>query len=538
MKKSGFLLAIIMVLCTLFMITACGNNEQNLRINVPDEVIQAELGSYDLPKYDVVDENNLIIAGYLVEVIGVKDPDGEDVQVVYSKINATKTGIYEITYGAGEGIPQAVLRVDFADRTAPSVEMEENALPEFYIDGFTYELPQYSIVNGPDLSKCWIKVYYQANSDSERVEVAVENSRFDVEYNNGTYIIVIHAEDAAGNAKDYEYEVDAIGPSEVVSGKILYFDEEFGISQVKTLWNNFKISYTDEMAYGEEAGSAKVVGNGGTDYIILDRLIESDVSDYTHLVIYIYNDNDYPIYTGYCWFGDTTLEPHAWTEFKIPVSDLDVQNVTHPSIAGITITSKNITNLSLRLFSDYTTNQLPADSTFYLSAMYAITEETSEPDTIVPDKIAYFDEEFGLSQVSVYWPAEHKISFDTSIKHGEEKGSLKVDIVKPQDNYILLNSPYIKDVSAYDSIIFYVYNPADTAFKMGTTWAADTEIVPGQWTEVKIPVSLFADSSITDMNGTVLAATDITGLPLRIFSADAMSAGDCFYISVMYGFIS
>lgn len=139
--------------------------------------------------------------------------------------------------------------MDFGDRTPPTVNMDEDALPKFYISGFTYSLPQYTISDGPDMSKCWVKVYYKANSDSERVEVAVENSRFEVEHNSGKYIIVIHVEDAAGNKKDNEYEVEATGPSEIVEGKILYSDEKFGVSQVKTLWNNFQLSYSTEKAY-------------------------------------------------------------------------------------------------------------------------------------------------------------------------------------------------------------------------------------------------------------------------------------------------
>ncbi len=534
MRKWCCFIAAVMLLCAVFMVVACGKETVGLRINVPSETQQAELGSYDLPKYEVVDEDGLIMAGYMVTVKSVKGPDGEDVKVVYSKINVSKAGIYEITYTAGDGIPDAVLKVDFADRTAPTVEMDEDSLPKFYIDGFTYDLPVYSIVNGPDLSKCWIKVYYLENEQSERTEVKVENSRFKVEHNSGTYIIVIHAEDAIGNSQNYEYAIEAIGPSEIVDGKILYFDEQFGISQVKTLWNNFKISYSTEKAYDNEAGSTKVVGNGGTDYIILDRLIESDVSNYTHLVIRIFNANDFEVYAGYCWFADLTLEPNAWTELKIPVSDLDTQNVTHPSIGGVKISSENITNLSLRLFDDYNTNQLPSGATFYLSAMYAVTEEPKTPDQVVEDKIVYFDEEFGLSQVSLYWPAEYKISYDTTVHFGEELGSCKVNIVKPQNDYIIVNNPYIKDVSEYDYLVFYVFNAADTSFSMGTTWTADTVIVPGEWTKVKIPIDKF-DGTIVNMNSEVLSASDISKLPIRIFAADNMSAGDNFYISAMYG---
>ena len=542
MKKRNFILSFFLLLLgTLFAFAACGGEKtKELRINVPENtVLEAELGAYDIPKYDVVDSDGLIMAGYLVEVESVVGPDGKEVPVSYGKINVSVPGIYVITYSAsGEGVKNASLKVDFGDRIPPTVNMDEDALPKFYISGFTYSLPQYTISDGPDMSKCWVKVYYKANSDSERVEVAVENSRFEVEHNSGKYIIVIHVEDAAGNKKDNEYEVEATGPSEIVGGKILYSDEKFGVSQVKTLWNNFQLSYSTEKAYDNEAGALKVtVPSTGGDYIILDRIIESDVSKYTHLVIRIYNDNDHEVYSGYCWFGDITLAPNAWTELKIPVGDLDTKNVTHPAVAGIVINSENITNLSLRLFDDYEKNTVEGGSTFYLSAMYAVTEAPSEPEMVVDDKIAYFDEAFGVEQVSLYWPAPHKLSYDTSVSYESENGSLKVEFLSVQaDNYVILDTPWIKDVSAYDYLVFRVYNPTKHTFSMGTTWAADTEIAAEGWTEVKIPVNLFgAAGSITDMSGAKLSATDISKLPLRIFGAGSFAAGECFYISSVFG---
>lgn len=539
-KRNLFLELILLLLGALFALSACGGSKpEGLRINIPENtVLEAELGTYDIPKYDVVNSEGLIMAGYLVEVESVVGPDGKEVTVSYGKINVSVPGIYVITYSAGEDIEKASVQVSFADRTPPSVNMDEDALPEFYISGFTYGLPQYTVSDGPDMSKCWVKVYYKADSAGDRVEVTVENSQFKVEHNSGKYIIVIHVEDAVGNGKDYEYEVEATGPSEIIDGKVLYSDEEFGVSQVKTLWNNFQLSYSTEKTYGEEAGSLKVtVPVTGGDYIILDRIIESDISDYTHLVIRIYNDNDYPVYSGYCWFGDITLAPKAWTELKVSVEDLDTQNVTHPSVAGIVINSKNITNLSLRLFDDYAANTVSGGSTFYLSAMYAVTEAPTEPETVVEDKIAYFDEAFGLEQVSLYWPAPNKIPLDTEIRYDDEKGSLKVEFLSVQaDNYIILNTPFIKDVSAYEYLVFRVYNPTKHTFSIGTTWAADTTIAPEGWTEVKIPVNLFGESgSITDMNGAKLSATDISALPIRIFGAGDFVSGECFYISSMYG---
>ena len=123
------------------------------------------------------------------------------------------------------------------------------------------------------------------------------------------------------------------------------------------------------------------------------------------------------------------------------------------------------------------------------------------------------------------------------MSYESENGSLKVEFLSVQaDNYVILDTPWIKDVSAYDYLVFRVYNPTKHTFSMGTTWAADTEIAAEGWTEVKIPVNLFgAAGSITDMSGAKLSATDISKLPLRIFGAGSFAIGECFYISAVYG---
>ena len=63
---------------------------------------------------------------------------------------------------------------------------------------------------------------YFADKNAEGVEVTVTDGLFTVEHNTGYYQILIHAEDAYGNFKEYTFNVEATGPSELVDGKILY----------------------------------------------------------------------------------------------------------------------------------------------------------------------------------------------------------------------------------------------------------------------------------------------------------------------------
>lgn len=538
MKRS---LAII--LATLFVLmsfTACSVEDiigglfgPKLRINVPEETLQAELGSFDLPKYQVVDEDNLIKAGYKVIVKKAVDPNGNEVTVAYNKINAIIPGVYTITYGVEEGkVKDADLKVEFADRTAPTLDMKEDALPKYYIKDMQYGLPTYSLSGDPDLEASYIKVYYMAELNGEKAEVEVVDGFFTIEHNTGIYQIVIHAEDAAGNVKEYSFNVEATGPSEVVEGKVLYSDEPFGVSQLSLLWNVWSMEYSTEKAWGEEAGSIKVTApSGGGDYLILSKLIQKDVSEYDELVLRIYNANDYPVYTGYAWFGDTVLEPNAWTELVWSLDDIDVKG-SHPSVAALKPTSKNLENFSLRLWDDFATNTVTAGSEFYISAMFAKKQDVTGPSEVKDDVIMYFDEPWGYYQGISGHAIVYKLSHVTDVKYGEEAGSLKVTLQRGKEgnNYVLQN-PAITDISNYDYIEFYVYNPNQASVALQIAGCDAVTCAPGEWTQVRFMVEQMKEGA-TDANGFKVKMTDITNLAIYLNTSNLL-AGESIYFSQM-----
>lgn len=500
MKRS--LTIILAVLLVIMSFTACTPKEE-LWINVPEETLQAELGSYDLPKYDVVDANNLIKAGYEVVVKSVVGPDDSEV------------------------------KVDFADRTAPTMDMREDALPKYYILGQQYQLPVYTLVGDPDYDASFIKVYYMAVPDGEKTEVTVTDGLFTVEH-TGIYQILIHAEDAAGNAEEYTFNVEATGPSKVVEGKILYSDEAFGVSQLSFLWNVWEMSYSTEKAYGEEAGSIKVTApNGGTDYLILSKLIQRDVTAYDEMVLRVYNANDYPVYTGYAWFGDTVLEPNAWTEIVWSLKDVDEKG-SHPSVAALRPSSRNLENFSLRFWDDFATNTVTAGSEFYISAMYVREQEVTGPSQVKDDVIMYFDEAWGALQGGFDRAVSYKQEFVTDVKFREEAGSLKITIQRAGDaNCYILQNPSILDVSKYDFVEFYVYNPTQTTVGVQLLGCETVNCAAGEWTKVSFPVPQIAESA-TDVNGIKISATDITNLAIRLHTAN-LALGDSIYFSQMKG---
>ena len=508
---------------------------ESLKINVPSDPIEAELGSFDLPKYQVINEENLIKAGYEVIVKKVLDPNGNEVTVAYNKINATVTGVYTITYGVVEGdVADAELKVSFADRTAPTIDIKDDAIPKYYIQSMSYALPVYQLAGEPDYSKCYVKVYYFAENGAEAQEVTVTDGRFTVDYNTGFYQIVIHAEDAVGNAKDYTYKVEATGPSAITEGKIIYSDEAFGTAQLEFLWNVWTKEYSTEMAWGDEAGSIKVTSTGATDYLILSKLIQKDVSEYDYLVYRVYNDSDHPITTGAAWFGDTVLEPKQWTEVKLSLEDLNNKG-SHPQVAGLKPKSTNLENLSIRFWDDAEKNTLTAGSVLYVSAMYAEKQTITGPSEVKEDVIAYYDEIWGSMQGEFFWSDCNKQEFVTDIKYGDEAGSLKVTCLKDGQgwNYYILKNPAITNITKYDYIEFYVYNASGADALIQLLWGGDTNCKAGEWTKVRFPVSLIANG-ITDVNNKPIPATDISGLTMCIWTGSQVH-GDAFYFSAIKG---
>ena len=133
---------VLAVLLVAMSLSACSMFGPKLAINAPSETLTAELGSFDLPKYQVIDEEGLILSEYSVIVKKVVDPNGAEVKVAYNKINATIRGVYTITYGVAEGnVDDVEVKVEFDDKTAPYLEMDNTTLPKYFIKGMVYNMP-------------------------------------------------------------------------------------------------------------------------------------------------------------------------------------------------------------------------------------------------------------------------------------------------------------------------------------------------------------------------------------------------------------
>lgn len=132
--------------------------------------------------------------------------------------------------------------------------------------------------------------------------------------------------------------------------------------------------------------------------------------------------------------------------------------------------------------------------------------------TLKEDVIYYFDETAGKDQVTLQYDAKNTevstkdgVSYVTDVKYGNEKGSTKFTFKDVPSEWfspytIVLSTPAIEDLSAYQYIRFYVQGycyKADRPITFAIT-VNDKRITPtinpveaknGNWVEVLVPVS-------------------------------------------------
>ena len=292
-KRKAFIavLSVFAVSASGLAITS-GCNKVNGRIDAPER-IEADLGTYVIPDYDVVDKNGMILAGYNVYLKSAKSASGEELDVSYEAVTVNQAGVYEFVYSAGrKNVSDVKVSIDFADRTAPTINLDERNLPSFFINGNSYKMPSYTLSGDYVREKCWAKVFYIA-PDKTETEVPIINTRFSVEQGEGSYAIRIHVEDAVGNANDYEYTRKVDSPDRLVKDRVLYFNEAFGAKQVNCHESSYKGKFVSEFPAGAPDGNTEgayeITFDGVTKtenneaYVSVDVPALLDITDYEQL---------------------------------------------------------------------------------------------------------------------------------------------------------------------------------------------------------------------------------------------------------------
>lgn len=380
-KKTGFIallsvFAISGATAGAAMISGCNKIEGI--IDAP-ATLEEELGAYVIPDYEVIDEDGMVLAGYNVYLKSVTNADGEELAEKYgSAVTVDEAGVYSFVYSAGsKNVEDVTVSIDFADRTAPTINCDDSAIPKFFIKGNSYKYPQYTLSGDFDRSRCWAKVYH-IDEDKKETEVKIDGGRFLVDKDSGSYAIRIHVEDASGNANDYEYVRKVDGPETVVENKVLYLDEEFGERQISCYQSSYTGAYVSKdedgaHTYKEENGAYKVSfsGKDETRYneglLVMDVPAIIDINEYEDLYMYVYNDSGKDIVMGSQWWNDTAVPAGKWTKLTWKTRDWG-NNVSASNTKPIG--TVDISGMTIRFIFNYDQTEKPAGD-FYLSAMYA-----------------------------------------------------------------------------------------------------------------------------------------------------------------------
>ena len=398
-KLRTFLIVVFSSLCliaTTLGLVACG--EKDLKIDVPER-IEADLGTgtYVVPRYDVVNESGVIMAGYTVRLKSATDPNGEAAEIAREAstiVTLSGAGEYTFVYTAdSKKVPDATVIMDFADRTAPTISLSSSLFPAFYIKGVTYSVPEYTLSGDYVASKCYTKVFYNSGTGDD-VEVPMDSGNYTVEHATGKYTVLIHVEDAAGNSNDYRYTRSVEAPENYDPQTVIYFNEAFGEKQVAPDgdYAGQYVSVADGgKAYGDEAGSYKVVFDGSETtnneaYFALNVPAITNIMEYKELEMYVYIEDDEcsanaeKWVVGSKWWNDTQVKVGEWTRVTWSVDNWG-NGVGANSGATTTnvISTENITGTRIRLIpdGDYS-DKTPPHGAVYFSAMRVVPHTPSQ----------------------------------------------------------------------------------------------------------------------------------------------------------------
>lgn len=391
--------ASLFILAMSLGLSAC--NSKNLKIDVPER-IEEDLGTgtYIVPRYDVVNENGVIMAGYTVRLKSATAPNGEPAEISHEAstiVTLSGAGEYTFVFTADSGnVSDATVIMDFADRTAPTINLPSTKFPAFYIQGVTYAVPEYTLEGDFVAPKCYTKVFYNSGTGDD-VEVALDDGSFLVEQSTGKYTVLIHVEDAAGNYNDYRYTRSVSAPEHYDPLTVIYFNEAFGEKQVSPDgdYAGKYVSVADGgKAYGDEAGSYKIEFNGSETtnneaYFALNVPAITNIMEYKELEMYVYiEDGDCTAeaekwVVGSKWWNDTSVKVGEWTRVTWSVENWGIRGQESGQNSGATtsnvISTDNITGTRIRLIPDEDySDKTPPHGTVYFSAMRVVPYEFSQ----------------------------------------------------------------------------------------------------------------------------------------------------------------
>lgn len=462
--------AVLTLLLSAAALAACSG--QNLRINVPAVHGEAYTGTYTIPRFEVVNTDGLYMAEYTVKLKSMVGPDGSAVQLSADgrEANIEEPGEYVLTYTAGKRVKDAEYTVLF-HRSPPRIKIDEDEqLPAFYMQNATYPIPLFSWV-GADTSKSWLKFYHLPADGGEREEISLSGG-FTPPYGTGSYLFLVHAEDAYGTVNEYEFVRPAIPALAEVQDRVFYFNEKYGEYQIAKKVGQATWEYTTETFDGlngtssvwpvaGQTGSMKVKvtsahefadGNGKRELDLIFREPYESLLLYDYVTFSLYNPNDFDL-----WVFDV-----AWSGVQVRIEANSTAQLLFPTANGA---AEGIIFYREPYSEETGTGGELADGTeFYISAVDAGRYD-------VENRAYYFDREIGRLQVGqIHGGTEVRVSYSEYAADGltgdsavwplnGQKGSLEILSVNGGAVGLDLNPAIDFAEQGIDYVDFTVYNP-------------------------------------------------------------------------------
>ena len=553
MKKFTMILSAVLLICLSWAAVACGD-----KTSAYSDVYYASYGTWFTLPGDAV----------------VKDGDGSDVPVVSGKIFIDRADDYTMTF-AGR---KETSRIAVVDSRRPIIETDAEVL--YGTKGEPVALCSATASDGVREIAVTGTMYFG--------ETEIDTANGFVPAETGEYVYVLTTVGTNGRTARKEIPVYIEETADAYADKITSFDKPYGIQQAGLTYG--RAAYSEEIAFADETGSLQLQLNpkiSGNSYeFILTDLHEPDITQFDAFYFYVYNDTAVNLDLYFHWAKNYSLKPSAWT--RIELSRKEYESVLlasdYTSIReNFALTDINGLNINVTWSNN---DVVLRDDCIYLSAIRGLHTmraadvkreidvvleagqvQTREKDNLlyhygqlspqgktvvsnyadlqeliivqemrdqgvtpVADKILYFDDPAGVSQVQADFGVSTYAVTDTKTYAGAK--TLEV-ISNGWDMALRITRPYIYDVSVYDAVAFAVYNGADYDLLLYNSDDEQQHVGTGgdyvlkakSWTRVYIPVG---------------DAVDMAGALVWIRTSDwshpvGIPNGTSFYFSAMYG---
>ena len=556
MGRKIFAAVLLFILCALLgMTVSCAKSRSGERTSTSDESVPTHV-SLDGITFDVPSEETVEIGeAYLVcekKAVGVdkrlykpevrvycgdEDVTSELIMDVFFEINAFEP--YRVDYIIERGDERKVFstQLTVVDTTAPMVNAKN--LPETMEFGSTFHLDK--------------ELFTVTDNSGE-----IMTPEFSVVQVNGSRRTTLEADDGgvyaldAGYVESIEINVTA---SDSHDNKL---EETFIIGNPaaapvalpqngsnNNLWSNTEVDYY----FGNETVF-------GTDATVLTMNMDVSKAKDTYLCFRVEFDNtlhalpgtlEFDILTeNMCnWFSVTPYNGSKGTE--VGVKGFGNGNLYHCEVElDKTIDTMRSVIIyiqpKVKQWWDNVNAYDPSKVTTVKMANFKYNEDDTIviPGDIPEDTLVDCNGRYSLLTVTAKDKngtvnGVHKIYYTNDVKYDGEDGSLQIKALKDDAGYLVISAPLMTDVSAYDYIEFYVYNPSEatSAARISEVWDDVFVVEPGTWERVRVDVSDIISGKIVDpFTSAKISATNVANI---CFYIREIAAGSSIYVSSIKG---